>query len=84
VVAIRTSANNQEERGGRNRNKRMLGRTYSNIAAIRPMKGVIADFSVCERCTVLHQRSSSFLQPSPRVLTVACRADRPVERRAVK
>lgn len=35
--------------------KRMLGRTPGNITAIRPMKdGVIADFQVTEKLSLIH------------------------------
>lgn len=51
VVAIRTHGNQKSVVAVGTEAKRMLGRTPGNIAAIRPMKdGVIADFSVCERC----------------------------------
>ena len=54
--------------------KQMLGRTPKSIVAIRPMKdGVIADFSVTEKCCnifIKQVHSGNFMRPSPRVLFV--------------
>ena len=72
--------------------KGMLGRTPTNIKAIRPLKdGVIADFDVTEEMlkhfiNKVHQilKKNSFIRPSPRVLvSVPCRST-PVERRAIR
>ncbi|MCG7870186.1 MAG: rod shape-determining protein, partial [Candidatus Thiodiazotropha taylori] len=52
--------------------KKMLGRTPTNITAIRPMKeGVIADFTVTEKMLqyFIHKvHESRIIRPSPRVL----------------
>lgn len=68
--------------------KQMLGRTPSNIAAIRPMKdGVIADFYVTEKMlqTFIKQvHDNSFLRPSPRVLVCVPCGSTQVERRAIR
>lgn len=72
--------------------KAMLGRTPTNIKAIRPLKdGVIANFDVTEEMlkyfiNKVHQilKKTSFIRPSPRVLvSVPCRST-PVERRAIR
>ena len=68
--------------------KRMLGRTPSNISAIRPMKdGVIADFYVTEKMLqhFIHKvHENRYLRPSPRVLiSVPCGSTQ-VERRAIR
>ncbi len=67
--------------------KRMLGRTPTNITAIRPLKdGVIAEFDVTREMLQhfigkVHERS--FLRPSPRVIvSVPCRSTA-VERKAI-
>src|SRR5260221_8956514 len=68
--------------------KLMLGRTPSNITAIRPMKdGVIADFYVTERMLqhFIHKvHENRFLRPSPRVLVSVPCGSTQVERRAIK
>ena len=68
--------------------KRMLGRTPSNIRAIRPLKdGVIADFDVTEEMLkhfIGKVRTHSIIRPSPRVLiSVPCKST-PVERKAIR
>ena len=72
--------------------KGMLGRTPTNIKAIRPMKdGVIADFEVTEHMlkhfiTKVHGslNKGALIRPSPRVLvSVPCKST-PVERRAIR
>jgi rod shape-determining protein MreB len=68
--------------------KQMLGRTPSNITAIRPMKeGVIADFTVTEKMLqyFIHKvHESKILRPSPRVLICVPCGSTQVERRAIK
>jgi rod shape-determining protein MreB len=69
--------------------KAMLGRTPSNITAIRPLKdGVIADFEVTEKMLqafIQKVHDSSFLmRPSPRVLICVPCGSTQVERRAIK
>ena len=65
--------------------KAMIGRTPSNIQAIRPLKdGVIADFEVCEKMLRyfirrVHQRSF----PKPRMVICVPSGITGVERRAV-
>ena len=65
--------------------KQMLGRTPSNIVAIRPMKdGVIADFDVTQKMIQyfirqVHRRKSA----RPRVLVAVPSGITPVEKRAV-
>lgn len=89
VVAIRSGHDNQKSVVAVGTEaKRMLGRTPSNITAIRPMKdGVIADFNVCEKMLqyfINKVHEHSFLQPSPRVLIcVPCKSTQ-VERRAIR
>jgi rod shape-determining protein MreB len=66
----------------------MLGRTPSNIVAIRPLKdGVIADFHVTEKMLqhFIHKvHATKLMRPSPRVLVcVPCGATQ-VERRAIR
>ena len=72
--------------------KGMLGRTPTNIRAIRPLRdGVIADFDVTEQMLKhfihkVHDRllKGSIIRPSPRVLVcVPCKST-PVERRAIR
>jgi rod shape-determining protein MreB len=68
--------------------KEMLGKTPSNIQAIRPMKdGVIADFTTTEKMLQYFIRKvhqTKMLRPSPRVLIcVPCGATQ-VERRAIR
>lgn len=76
VVAVGTDA------------KVMLGRTPSNISAIRPMKdGVIADFSITEKMLqyfINKVHENRFLRPSPRVLVSVPCGSTQVERRAIK
>ncbi len=68
--------------------KSMLGRTPSNIQAIRPLKdGVIADFTVTEKMLqhFIHRaHENSFLRPSPRVLVCVPCGSTQVERRAIR
>lgn len=68
--------------------KRMLGRTPTNIVAIRPLKdGVIADFTITEKMLqhfILKVHESRFLRPSPRVLVCVPSGSTQVERRAIK
>lgn len=68
--------------------KAMLGRTPSNITAIRPLKdGVIADFTVTEKMLqyFIHKvHESKFLRPSPRVLICVPCGSTQVERRAIR
>lgn len=66
----------------------MLGRTPTNITAIRPMKdGVIADFTVTEKMLqyFIHKvHESRLIRPSPRVLICVPCGSTQVERRAIK
>ena len=68
--------------------KEMLGRTPSNITAIRPMKdGVIADFTVTEKMLqyFIHKvHEHRVIRPSPRVLICVPCGSTQVERRAIK
>jgi rod shape-determining protein MreB len=68
--------------------KKMLGRTPTNIVAIRPMKeGVIADFTVTEKMLqyFIHKvHESKIIRPSPRVLICVPCGSTQVERRAIK
>lgn len=68
--------------------KRMLGRTPSNIIAMRPLKdGVIADFTVTEKMLqyFIHKvHGNRFLKPSPRVLVGVPCGSTQVERRAIR
>lgn len=68
--------------------KRMLGRTPSNITAIRPLKdGVIADFTVTEKMLqhfIYKVHENRFFRPSPRVLICVPCGSTQVERRAIK
>ncbi len=68
--------------------KKMLGRTPSNITAIRPMKeGVIADFTVTEKMLqyFIHKvHETRIIRPSPRVLVCVPCGSTQVERRAIK
>ena len=68
--------------------KKMLGRTPSNITAIRPLKdGVIADFQVTEEMLkhfIQEAHEDSYIRPSPRILVcVPCQSTQ-VERRAIR
>ncbi len=68
--------------------KLMLGRTPSNITAIRPMKdGVIADFTVTEKMLqhFIHKvHETRLIRPSPRVLVCVPCGSTQVERRAIR
>lgn len=68
--------------------KRMLGRTPSNILAIRPLKdGVIADFFVTEKMLqyfIGKTHENKFFKPSPRVLISVPSGSTKVERRAIR
>jgi rod shape-determining protein MreB and related proteins len=91
VVAIRTE-------GGPNAKKTiqavgheaklMLGRTPSNITAIRPMKdGVIADFTVTEQMLkqfIKKVHDSRLFSPSPRIIICVPCGSTQVERRAIR
>ena len=88
VVAIRTLGNHKSVVAVGTDAKRMLGRTPSNISAIRPLKdGVIADFHVTEKMLqhfINKVHENSWMTPSPRVLVcVPCKSTQ-VERRAIK
>lgn len=92
VVAIREDPG----RGGRTveavgmEAKNMLGRTPSNITAIRPLKdGVIADFTVTEKMLQHFIRKVDsnryrYFRPSPRVLICVPYGSTQVERRAIR
>lgn len=92
VVAIREDSG----RGGRTveavgmEAKNMLGRTPSNITAIRPLKdGVIADFTVTEKMLQhfirkVHSDRYRYFRPSPRVLICVPYGSTQVERRAIR
>jgi rod shape-determining protein MreB len=70
--------------------KEMGGKTPANIVVIRPLKdGVIADFDVVQQMLVYfiqkaHERTRTFLRPSPRVLIGVPSGVTEVERRAAK
>ena len=88
VVAIRQIGNQKSVVAVGTDAKRMLGRTPSNISAIRPLKdGVIADFHVTEKMLqhfIAKVHENSWMNPSPRVLVcVPCKSTQ-VERRAIK
>jgi rod shape-determining protein MreB len=90
VVAIR-----QDSRGG-NRSiaavgmeaKLMLGRTPTNIEAVRPMKdGVIAEFTITEKMLqhfIKKVHENRLFSPSPRVLICVPCGSTQVERRAIR
>ncbi len=86
VVAIRKDASGKKILAVGNEAKKMLGRTPSNITAIRPMKdGVIADFDITESMLkyfiqTVHKRKS-FVRP--RVIISVPSGITPVEKRAV-
>jgi rod shape-determining protein MreB len=92
VVAIRQDQRGQG--GGRSvaavgeEAKQMLGRTPTNITAIRPMKdGVIADFTITEKMLqhfIRKVHESRLIRPSPRVLVCVPCGSTQVERRAIK
>lgn len=90
VVAIRHEGGNQSRVAAVGAEaKRMLGRTPSNISAIRPLKdGVIADFYITEKMLqhFIHKvhESKLFLSPSPRVLVCVPCGSTQVERRAIR
>jgi rod shape-determining protein MreB and related proteins len=90
VVAVRHEANGQSRVVAVGTEaKRMLGRTPSNISAIRPLKdGVIADFSITEKMLQFFiqkvHNSRYFLRPSPRVLVGVPCGSTQVERRAIR
>ena len=71
-----------------NEAKLMLGRTPSNINAIRPMKdGVIADFTVTEqmlRHFIKKVHDTRFFAPSPRIVICVPCGSTQVERRAIR
>jgi len=87
VVAIRKNADGKKILAVGNEAKKMLGRTPSNITAIRPMKdGVIADFDVTESMLkyfiqIVHNRKS-FIRP--RIIVSVPSGITPVEKRAVR
>ena len=88
VVAIKTHSGQRTVVAVGSDAKKMLGRTPSNIAAIRPLKdGVIADFQVNEEMLkhFIHQvHEDSYIRPSPRILVcVPCQSTQ-VERRAIR
>lgn len=68
--------------------KQMLGRTPSNIQAIRPLRdGVIADFFITEKMLqhfISKVHRSRLLRPSPRVLVCVPCGSTQVERRAIR
>jgi rod shape-determining protein MreB len=68
--------------------KQMLGRTPSNITAIRPMKdGVIADFTVTEQMLkqfIRRVHKSGLFTPSPRIVICVPCGSTQVERRAIR
>lgn len=90
VVAVRHDASGQNQVVAVGvEAKRMLGRTPTNISAIRPLKdGVIADFYVTEKMLQYFIRrvhgSKGFFRPSPRVLVGVPCGSTQVERRAIK
>src|SRR5207248_5947083 len=72
VVAVQSGTNNVLAVG--DEAKRMLGRTPSNIVAVRPLKdGVIADFEVTEAMTPSFNgdRKSTRLNSSHRTISYA-------------
>lgn len=91
VVAVRQEGANNNQRkllAVGIEAKLMLGRTPSNITAIRPMKdGVIADFYITEKMLqhFIHKvHESRLLRPSPRVLVCVPCGSTQVERRAIR
>ena len=88
VVAIKTTAGQRTVVAVGSDAKKMLGRTPSNITAIRPLKdGVIADFQVTEEMLkhfIQEVHEDSYIRPSPRILVcVPCQSTQ-VERRAIR
>lgn len=91
VVAVRQEGPNNNQRkllAVGLEAKMMLGRTPSNIIAIRPMKdGVIADFYITEKMLqhFIHKvHETRLLRPSPRVLVCVPCGSTQVERRAIR
>lgn len=90
VVAIRQDPMNGQRRVAAvgEEAKLMLGRTPSNIVAIRPLKdGVIADFNVTEKMLqhfINKVHENKILRPSPRVLVCVPCGSTQVERRAIR
>jgi rod shape-determining protein MreB len=91
VVAIRTEGGPNAKRtiqavGAEA--KQMLGKTPSNINAIRPMKdGVIADFTVTEQMLkqfIKKVHDSKLFMPSPRIIICVPCGSTQVERRAIR
>jgi len=68
--------------------KGMLGRSPSNIQAIRPMKdGVIADFTITEQMLkyfIRRVHDARWFSPSPRIIICVPVGSTQVERRAIK
>ena len=88
VVAIKTHDGQRTVVAVGSDAKKMLGRTPSNISAIRPLKdGVIADFQVTEEMLkhfISEVHEDSYIRPSPRILVaVPCQSTQ-VERRAIR
>ena len=88
VVAIKEVNGKKSIAAVGNEAKLMLGRTPSNIIAIRPLKdGVIADFQVTEKMLqhfIKKVHLSKWFIPSPRVLVcVPCKATE-VEKRTIR
>jgi len=91
VVAIRHDAgprNNRSILAIGEAAKKMLGRTPSNIQAIRPMKdGVIADFTVTGEMLkyfIRRVHENRLFQPSPRIVICVPCGSTQVERRAIR
>ena len=90
VVAVKHEAGNQSRVAAVGEEaKAMLGRTPSNISAIRPLKdGVIADFYITEKMLqhFIHKvhQNKFFLRPSPRVIVCVPCGSTQVERRAIR
>ncbi len=86
VVAVKAGTNKVLAVG--DEAKRMLGRTPSNIVAVRPLKdGVIADFEVTEamlRHFINKVHGRSLFRPNPRVVVAVPSGITEVEKRAVK
>jgi len=87
VVAVQAGTNKVLAVG--DEAKRMLGRTPSNIVAVRPLKdGVIADFEITE-AMLRHfiekvHGGRRFMKPKPRVVIAVPSGITEVEKRAVK
>lgn len=85
IVAVNRITNKVEAVG--QGAKEMLGKTPSNIVAIRPMKdGVIADFEVTEKMLeyFIHKAHGRSLFVRPRIIVSVPSEITPVEKRAVK